>query len=80
MAPRYNVIALSVQLCWVVQGEENVEDHVGRNDRFIEVDARDFCVTGISVTDGLIARVIDVSTHVTNFDVGYSHELHVRAI
>jgi hypothetical protein len=60
-----------------VQGEEDVEDYLCRDDCLVEDDARYLGVTGVAIAYGFIAWVIDVTTHVTNFYVGYPFELHV---
>jgi hypothetical protein len=60
-----------------VKGEEDVEDHLGWDDRFVEVHTSDLGVPGVAIAHGFIARVVYVSTHVANLYVGYTLELHV---
>ena len=39
--------------------------------------ARNLCVSGVAIANGLVARVVDLPTHVADLHVGYTFELHV---
>ena len=63
-----------------MNGEENVEHHVGRNYGLIEVNSGDFGMAGSTITNRLVTGVVDVSTHVAHLYIDDSLELHVGAV
>jgi hypothetical protein len=54
---RTNVVALSVKLSWVVNGEEHFEERVKRDNAGVEDDLNDFSMAGGSGADRLVTRV-----------------------
>ncbi len=52
-----NVVALTVELGWVVDGEEHFEERVKRNDGGVKDDLNDFSMAGGSRANWLVARV-----------------------
>jgi hypothetical protein len=63
-----------------VNGEENVEHHIGRNHGLIEDNASHLGVASGTRAHSLVARILDVAAHVANLNIDDSFELHVGAI
>jgi hypothetical protein len=74
------VIALAIELGWVVHGKKHVENDFGRNYILVKNHFRDFDVTGVAIADLLIGGVRLCAAHVANFDVLNALELHVCAV
>jgi hypothetical protein len=71
------VVALAVELGWVVNSEENFQERVKRDNAGVEDDLNDFSMAGGSGTDWLVARVWIKSTGVggkSGFNTMYSFE------
>ena len=75
-----DVVTLPVQLPWVVNGKKDIEDVVGRNNRFVKDDLGYFCVTRVAIAHGFVGWVCPRTTHVTDLHVSYSVEQHVRTV
>ena len=63
-----------------MNGEEDIQNHIGRNHRLIKNDLGNLGVTGATAADAFVIGVLGVTTRVTNHHIGDASELHVRRI
>ncbi len=75
-----DVVALSVQLTGVVQGEEHVEDHVVRNHFRVEGHGDGFGVAGRARAHGLIGGFGNSATGIAGDNVGHAFQGAVHRV
>lgn len=62
---RAGIVALIVELCWVMHGQENVHQLVIRNHFRIVNYVDGFGVTGIALSDAFVSRVLGIAALIT---------------
>lgn len=75
-----DVIALAIELPRIMNREENIQDDIGRNHRFVKDYAGNFSVTGVAIADPLVARIMQRPAHVADLNIFDTAKLHVAAV
>src|SRR4051794_311468 len=65
---RAHIVTLPIQRCWVMDGEENLQNFAKRQYLRVKRDLHNFRVPGITITHILISRLRRMSAHVAGFD------------
>jgi hypothetical protein len=63
-----------------VQGKENVQNYIRRDDRLVEDNPGDFSVASSLTANGFVTWVFDVTPAITNLDIAYATKLHKAGI
>lgn len=75
-----DVCALSVELARIVQGEENVEHHIGGDDGLVELNLDGFGMAGGAGANLLVARLGDRATDISGGDCGHASNIAVDRV
>jgi hypothetical protein len=71
-----DVITLAVELSWVMQGKENIENDFRRNYGFIKYHTGNFGMPGSFTAHGFVAGVFNMPPAVADLDVTDTMKLH----
>jgi hypothetical protein len=71
-----DVVTLTVQLGWIVQGKEDVQNYICGDNRLVEDNSGDFSVAGSLTADSFIAGVFNMTPAIANLDIADATKLH----